>query len=116
MPVQVCDRMGLVGSYNDRKAIMSRLRIEVLIACGSSILPMFQAHAGPCTEQIAQFERTLPPETTRSTQRQAQGASPKAADRETAAEAALARARRFDAEGRRAECLNALAAARRLSR
>ena len=95
---------------------MSHLHTAVLIAFGSAALLGAPAHAGPCAEQIAALEQTLPPETTGSTKRQMEQGEPKAARRETAAEAALARARRFDAEGRRTECLNALAEARRLLR
>ena len=95
---------------------MRRLHTVVLVACGSAVLPIVPVKAGPCAEQIAQVEAAMPPETTGSTKRPTEQAAPKAEHRETAAEAALARARRFDAEGRRAECLNALAEARRLLR
>jgi hypothetical protein len=119
----LCDRTApanddadLSRSCGHGRTIMSRLGIVVAAACGPAAFLAFPVHAGPCTEEIIQFERTLPPETTGSTNRQAEPAKPKAAHRESAGEAALARARRFDAEGRRAECLNALAEARRLSR
>ena len=93
---------------------MSHLHTAILI--GSTALLAAPAHAGPCAEQIAALEKALPPETTGSTKRQTEQGEPEAAHRETATEAALARARRFDAEGRHAECLNALAEARRLLR
>ena len=85
------------------------------------------AQAGPCSEALAQFEKTLgrsdadpevtgaiatPPGTEPRSSAQANTAKPHG----DAVRAALARAPKFDAEGRRPECLNALAAAKRLAK
>ena len=84
-------------------------------------------NAGPCSEAVAQFEKTLgrsdaDPDVTgaiatpRPSEPKSSTQAPGAGQHGDAIDDALARARKFDAEGRRPECLNALAAAKRLAK
>jgi hypothetical protein len=105
---------------------MSCARLLLLATSASMSLGLIgAAQAGPCSEAIAEFETTLgrsdpevtgaiatPQATGPGSAAQAHGASPPG----DAIDAALARARKFDAEGRRPECQNALAAAKRLAK
>jgi hypothetical protein len=87
------------------------------------------AHAGPCSIEIAQFERavrqsagnpsagpTAPQSIGAQIGRQPTPGSIKQAEAraQTAFEAALARSKRFDAQGNRAGCTKALADAKRM--
>ena len=107
---------------------MNGPRVLILVMSASLSLGLIEAaYAGPCSEAIAQFETMLgrsdadpditgaiatPPATEPRSLAQGHGAS----QHGDAVDAALARARRFDAEGRHPECLNALAAAKRLAK
>ena len=96
---------------------------------GAVCLGVASAHAGPCSNQIAQFEQALRQSAgnpnagpfARQTigaqlHRQPTPGSIKQAEAqaETSFEAALARAKRLDARGNRAGCIKALAAARQM--
>src|SRR5262249_20693176 len=87
------------------------------------------AHAGPCTEQIAQFEQAVrqsannpgagpmaPQSIGAQLDRQPTPGSVKQADAraQTAFDAAMARAKRLDARGDRTGCRRALTAAKRM--
>ena len=119
----------LVGERATRSAVMNR-RIAAALVMSTALCPLaVPAHAGPCTERIAQFEKAVR-ESARNpsagpTASQSIGAqlghqptpsSVKRADLEaqTTFNAALARAKTLDAEGRR-KCAQALAHAKRLS-
>jgi len=98
----------------------------VVAALGLSIAA---AHAGPCTGKIAQFEKAVQqsagnpnagPMARQSIgaqlDRQPTPASIRRAEQQaqTTFAAALARAKRLDAQGNRAGCMRALAAAKRM--
>jgi hypothetical protein len=87
------------------------------------------AHAGPCTSKIAQFEQAVrqsagnpnagpmaPQSIGAQVDRQPTPASVKRAEQQAQARfaATLARAKRLDAQGNRAGCTRALAAAKRM--
>ena len=104
-------------------------RIAAAFVMGTALGPLaVPAHAGPCTERIAQFETAVRESATNPssgpTASQSIGAqlghqptpsSVKRADlkAQTTFEAALARAKTLDAEGKR-KCVQALARAKRL--
>ena len=106
-------------------AMNRRATWVVAAALGLSIAA---AHAGPCTSKIAQFEQAVRqsagnpnagPMASQSIgaqlDRQPTPASIKRAEeRAQAAFATLARAKRLDAQGNRAGCTRALAAAKRM--
>ena len=98
----------------------------IVVALGLSIVP---AHAGPCTSKIAQFEKAVrqsagnpnagpmaPQSIGAQLDRQPTPASIKRAEQQAQATfaATLARAKRLDAQGNRAGCTRALAAAKRM--
>jgi hypothetical protein len=95
----------------------------------SILLLSTTAHAGPCSNAIAQFEQAVRQSANKPdagpTARQSIGAqldrqpTPESIARaearaQTTFEASLARAKRFDARGNSAGCTRALAAARRM--
>jgi hypothetical protein len=105
------------------------MRVTAAFVIGISLLGTTSAHAGPCSNAIAQFEQTVRQSADNPdagpTARQTTGAqlghqpTPGSVARAEARaegtfEAALARAKRFDARGNRAGCTRALAAARRM--
>jgi hypothetical protein len=109
------------------------LGADVVRAIAAFVIPIFllstMAHAGPCSNAIAQFETAVrqsanKPDagpTARQTidaqlDRQPTPGSVARADAraQTTFEASLARAKRFDARGNRAGCTRALAAAKRM--
>jgi hypothetical protein len=107
----------------NRRATVASIIAAVLAL---SIAP---AHAGPCTSKIAQFEKAVRrsagnpnagPMARQSIgaqlDRQPTPASVKRAEQQakTTFAAALARAKRLDAQGNRAGCTRALAAAKRM--
>ena len=92
-------------------------------------LSIAAAHAGPCTSKIAQFEKAVrqstgnpnagpmaPQSIGAQLDRQPTPASIKRAEQQAQATfaATLARAKRLDAQGNRAGCTRALAAAKRM--
>jgi hypothetical protein len=105
------------------------MRVTAAFVIGISLLGTTSAHAGPCSNAIAQFEQTVQqsadnpdagPTARQSIDAQlghqpTPGSVARAEARaEGSFEAALARAKRFDARGNRAGCTRALAAARRM--
>ena len=107
---------------------MNCSRVLVLAASASMSLGLAWAtQAGSCSEAVAQFEKSLgradgDPDVTgaiatpRPSEPKSSTPAPGAGQHGDAIDDALARARKFDAEGRRPECLNALAAAKRLAK
>ena len=102
-------------------------RIAAAVFISASALNVAPAHAGPCTDQIAQFELAVrqsagrpgagpsaPQSIAAQTDRQPTPASVKRAEKRAQAQfaATLARAKRLDARGDRAGCTRALDAAR----
>jgi hypothetical protein len=123
------ERRGLlVGERAARSAMMNR-RIAAVLMIGAAMgLIAVPAHAGPCTERIAQFEKavrqsaenpsagpTAPQSIGAQLGRQPTPSSVKQAEvkAQTTFDAALARAKTLDAEGKR-KCAQALAHAKRL--
>jgi hypothetical protein len=118
----------LVGERATRSAVMNR-RIAAALVMGTALGPLaVPAHAGPCTERIAQFEKVVRESATNPSAgptasqsigaqlgRQPTPSSVKQADlkAQTTFDAALARAKTLDAEGKR-KCVQALAHAKRL--
>jgi hypothetical protein len=105
------------------------VRVTAAFVAAVLLLSATSAHAGPCSNAIAQFEQAVRQSENNAgagpTARQTIGAqlgrqpTPGSVARaegraQTTFEAALARARRFDARGNRAGCTRALAAARRM--
>jgi hypothetical protein len=108
---------------------MSRPVTAAFIAAAALGLAVASAHAGPCTTGIAQFEQAVrqsagkpnagpvaPQSIGAQIDRQpTPGSVQRAEDRAQAGfDAALARAKRLDAQGNRAGCRRALAAAKRM--
>ena len=106
-----------------------RIAVRALTAVAVLGLGLTAAHAGPCSEKIAQFEQAVRqsagnpnagPMARQSIgaqiDRQPTPASVKRAQERAQATfaAALARAKRLDAQGNRAGCTRALAAAKRM--
>jgi hypothetical protein len=106
---------------------MNRRMTAALITAATLVLSHSSAHAGPCTEAIAHFEQAvrasannpnagpLAPQTIGAQLgRQPTPALVKQDEERARAafEAALVRAKRFDAQGRRARCTRALAHAK----
>ena len=118
----------LVGELATRSAVMNR-RIAAVLVMGTALGPLaVPAHAGPCTEKIAQFEEavrqsaknpsagpTAPQSIGAQLGQQPTPSSVKHADvkAQTTFDAALARAKTLDTEGKR-KCTQALAHAKRL--
>jgi hypothetical protein len=106
------------------------MNIRHLAMLGAALaVGVASAHAGPCTEQIAQFEQAVrqsannpdagpmaPQSIGAQLNRQPTPGSVKQADARAQASfsAALARAKRLDARGDRAGCTRALTAAKRM--
>ena len=107
---------------------ISRISATLLVAAalGLGVAP---AHAGPCSSRIAQFEQAvrqsagspnagpMAPQTIGAQlDRQPTPASVRRAEQKAQATfaASLARAKRLDAQGNRAGCTRALAAAKRM--
>jgi hypothetical protein len=108
---------------------MNRRVTTVIIAATALSLGVASAHAGPCSSEIAQFERAVrqsagnpgagpmaPQSISAQLDRQpTPGSIKQAEERAQAAFAAtLARAKRLDARGNRAGCTRALTAAKRM--
>jgi hypothetical protein len=108
---------------------MRRRVTAVIIAIAAPCLGIAPAHAGPCTSKIAQFEKAVrqsvgnpnagpmaPQSVGAQLDRQPTPASIKRAEQQaqTTFAATLARAKRLDAQGNRAGCTRALAAAKRM--
>ena len=106
---------------------MNRRFAEVLVVGTALVLSVASAHAGPCSNQIAQFEQAVrqsannpgagpmaPQSVGAQIDRQPTPGSVKQAERraQAAFNAALARAKRLDARGDRASCMRALATAK----
>jgi hypothetical protein len=104
-------------------------RIAAAVFISVLVLSIAPAHAGPCTDQIAQFELAVRQSAGRpgagpsarqtigaQTDRQPTPASVKRAEKRAQAQfaATLARAKRFDARGDRAGCTRALAVAKEM--
>lgn len=92
-----------------------------LIVAAAFGFNLASAHAGPCTPEIEQFEKAMreagpgagpsaPQSIGAQLSHQPTAESMKQAERRARAgfEAVLARAKKFDAEGKRAECMEAL--------
>jgi hypothetical protein len=107
--------------------LMNRCVAAALVACGALLLCIASAHAGPCTESIAQFEQAvrqsagnpyagpMAPQTVGAQlDRQPTPASMARAEKRARAAfaAVMGRAKRLDARGERAGCERALARAR----
>jgi hypothetical protein len=105
------------------------MRVTPAFVIGISLLGTTSAHAGPCSNAIAQFEQTVRQSANNSdagpTARQSIGAqldrqpTPGSVARaearaQTTFETALARAKQLDTRGNRAGCARALAAAKRM--
>jgi len=103
--------------------------ITASIVVAALCLSIAAAHAGPCTGKIAQFEKAVRQSANSPNSgpmaRQSVGAqldrqpTPASVERaeqqaQTTFASALARAKRLDAQGNRAGCTRALAAARRM--
>jgi hypothetical protein len=103
--------------------------MKALIAGAVLVLSLAAAHAGPCSEKIAQFEQAVRqsagnpnagPMARQSIGAQIDrqptpGSVKRAQERaQSTFAAALARAKRLDAQGNRAACTRALAAAKRM--
>jgi hypothetical protein len=114
---------------NRWSAIMNRCIAAVSIAALVLGLGVASAHAGPCSSQIVQFEKavrqsagnpgagpTAPQSIGAQLGQQPTPGSVKRADEraQTTFDAALARAKRLDAQGNRTGCRRALAQAKRL--
>jgi hypothetical protein len=109
---------------------MSKFQIATaLIVCAISCLNISIAHAGPCTADIAQFEKairesagnpfaglTAPQSVNAQLDRQPTPESLKKAQANLQAKfsATMARAKRLDAKGDRTGCTSALTAAKRM--
>jgi hypothetical protein len=121
-------RSPLVGERAARSAMMNRGIAAVLVIGAALGLPAAPAHAGPCTEKIAQFENavrqsaenpsagpTAPQSVGAQLGHQPTPSSVKQADvkAQTTFDAALTRAKTLDAQGKR-KCVQALARAKRL--
>ena len=106
---------------------MNRRFAEVLVVGTALVLSIASAPAGPCSNQIAQFEQAVrqsannpgagpmaPQSVGAQIDRQPTPGSVKRAERraQAAFNAALARAKRLDARGDRAGCMRALATAK----
>jgi hypothetical protein len=106
---------------------MNRRFAEVLVVGTALVLSVASAYAGPCSNQIAQFEQAVrqsannpgagpmaPQSVGAQIDRQPTPGSVKQAERraQAAFNAALARAKRLDARGDRARCMRALATAK----
>src|SRR5215510_4277439 len=106
-----------------------RIAMRALIAGAVLGLSLAAAHAGPCSEKIAQFEQAVrqsagnpnagpmaPQSIGAQLDRQPTPGSVKRAQERAQATfaATLARAKRLDAQGNRAGCTRALAAAKRM--
>lgn len=106
---------------------MNRPSLVILVALGSVVASM-PAHARSCEEAMAQLERRLAPKLVAGTERQTlraqrhreptrkevRAAERKAARQKREVDAALAHARRMEAEGRNSACLRALSKVKRL--
>jgi hypothetical protein len=118
-------------AFADRSwsALMNRRVTTVIIAATALCLGVASAHAGPCSNEIAQFEQAVrqsagnpnagpmaPQSIGAQLDRQpTPGSVKRAEERAQAAFAAtLARAKRLDARGNRAGCTRALTAAKRM--
>jgi hypothetical protein len=110
-------------------AAMSRRATATWVVAAALGLSIAAAHAGPCTSKIAQFEKAVrrsagnpnagpmaPQSISAQLGRQPTPASIKRAEQQAQATfaATLARAKRLDAQGNRAGCMRALAAAKRM--
>jgi hypothetical protein len=108
---------------------MNRRTTAALFVAAALALSVASAQAGPCTSKIAQFEQAVrqsagnpnagpmaPQAIGAQLDRQPTPASIKRAEQRAQATFAstLARAKRLDAQGNRAGCTRALAAARRM--
>jgi len=104
-------------------------RLTAMIFAAAGCLGVAPAQAGPCTEQIAQFEQAVrqsannpdagpmaPQSIGAQMDQQPTPGSVKRADAraQAAFNAAMARAKRLDARGNRAGCTRALTAAKRM--
>src|SRR5215510_9023464 len=123
--------IGLGSTHRWRIMVPSHERIAVraLIAGAVLSLSFAAAHAGPCSDEIAQFEQAVrqsagnpnagpmaPQSIGAQLDRQPTPGSVKRAQERAQATfaATLARAKRLDAQGNRAGCTRALAAAKRM--
>src|SRR5438876_7268413 len=112
-----------------RSTLMNRRVTTVIIAATALCLGVASAHAGPCTHKIAQFEQAVrqsagnpgagpmaPQSIGAQLDRQPTPGSVKRAEERAQAsfDAAMARAKRLDAQGNRSGCTRALAAAKRM--
>ncbi len=110
-------------------AAMNRRANAAWVVAAALGLSIAAAHAGPCTTQIAQFEQAVrqsagnpnagpmaPQSIGAQLDRQPTPASIRRAEQRAQATfaAALARAKRLDAQGNRVGCRRALAAAKRM--
>ena len=108
---------------------MDRLFIAALVVGGALALGVASAQAGPCSNKIARFEKAVrqsagnpgagpmaPQSIGAQLDRQPTPASVKRAEERAQASfnAAMARAKRLDAQGNRSGCMRALAAAKRM--
>ena len=108
---------------------MNRRVAAALAAAAGAVLSTASAHAGPCSDDIAQFEQAVRQSASNPNagpfagqsigaqlERQPTPGSVERAEARAQAtfEAALARAKRLDARGNRAGCTKALAAAKRM--
>jgi hypothetical protein len=108
---------------------MNRRFIAALVVGAALVLSVASAHAGPCTHKIAQFEKAVrqsagnpgagpmaPQSIGAQLDRQPTPGSVKRAEERAQAsfDAAMARAKRLDAQGNRSGCTRALAAAKRM--
>jgi hypothetical protein len=111
-----------------RRRAIRRISSTLLAAAGLG-LGVAAAHAGPCSSKIAQFEQAVrqsernpnagpmaPQSIGAQLDRQPTPASVRRAEQRAQATfaATLARAKRLDAQGNRAGCTRALAAAKRM--
>jgi hypothetical protein len=108
---------------------MNRRAVAISVAAVAFGLGVASAHAGPCSSAIAQFEQAVrqsagnpgagpmaPQSIGAQLDRQPTPGSVKRAEGRAQAsfDAAMARAKRLDAQGNRAGCTRALAAAKRM--
>jgi hypothetical protein len=104
-------------------------RFTVVVVGAALALGVASAHAGPCSSKIAQFEKAVrqsagnpgagpmaPQSISAQIDRQPTPGSVKRAEERAQAsfDAAMARAKRLDAQGNRSGCTRALAAAKRM--
>jgi hypothetical protein len=108
---------------------MNRRFIAALVVGAALVLGVASAQAGPCSSKIAQFEQAVrqsagnpgagpmaPQSIGAQLDRQPTPASVKRAKEraQTSFDAAMARAKRLDAQGNRSGCMRALAEAKRM--